>query len=76
MFRCTACQSNEFQLMLQPGHQGKVEVRCNEFNEILLLVNNREFIADLLFMNQFALCKACGGIRIWEYHFPEHKMAM
>jgi hypothetical protein len=70
MFQCTACQATEFQLMLQPGHKGTVEVRCNEFNEILVQVNSREFIADLLFMNQFAVCRQCGGIRTWQYHFP------
>ena len=49
MFRCTDCQSTEFQLMLQPGQQGKVEVRTNEHQELVLTVNKKEFIADLLF---------------------------
>lgn len=62
--------------MLQPEQRGKVEVRCNEFNEIMVVVNNREFVADLLFMNQFAVCKCCGGIRTWQYHFPQQSIAM
>jgi hypothetical protein len=76
MFQCTACQSSEFQLMLQPGQQGKVEARTNEHQELVLIVNQKEFIADLLFMNQFALCKACGGMKTWQYFFPKQKMAM
>ncbi len=76
MFRCTDCQSTAFQLMLQPGHKGKVDARTNEHQELVLTVNKKEFIADLLFMNQFALCKACGGVKKWEYYFPKSKMAM
>jgi hypothetical protein len=76
MFRCTSCQSTEFQLMLQPGQQGRVDVRTNEHQELVLTVNKREFIADLLFMNQFALCKCCGAVKKWEYFFPKRKIAI
>jgi len=62
--------------MLQPGQQGKVEARTNEHQELVLTVNKKEFIADLLFMNQFALCKCCGGIKKWEYFFPKRKIAI
>jgi hypothetical protein len=76
MFKCKECGSTEFQLVVHPDHQGMVDVHCNEFNEVVVTANNREFIADLMFMNQFAVCKDCGAIKNWEYFFPEHRLAM
>jgi hypothetical protein len=69
MFRCKTCGSTEFQLVLHPDYQGKVEITRNEHEEVLIVANNQEFIADLMFMNQFAVC-GCGDIRKWEYFFP------
>ncbi|HEY9744671.1 MAG TPA: hypothetical protein V6C99_00480 [Oculatellaceae cyanobacterium] len=71
MFQCKNCRSNEFQLMLQPNYQGTVEVGCNEFDEVVITVNQQTFIADLMFMNQFAVCQDCGAIKSWDYFFPE-----
>jgi hypothetical protein len=70
MFKCKACYSTEFQLMLQPGFQGNVLIRNNEFHEVVVSVGSQEFVADLMFMNQFAVCKECGSIKCWEYFFP------
>lgn len=70
MFKCKECDSTDFQLVVQPGFKGNVQVRCNEFNEVVVSAGSQEFIADLMFMNQFAVCKGCGGIRTWEYFFP------
>jgi len=69
MFKCKECNSTEFQLVIHPDYQGMVEVSCNEFNEVLVTANNQEFIADLMFMNQFAVCSNCGAIKSWEYFF-------
>jgi hypothetical protein len=76
MFKCKECHSTEFQLVVHPDYEGTVEISCNEFNEVLVKAGSREFIADLMFMNQFAVCKHCGAIKAWEYFFPEAKMAM
>lgn len=71
MFQCKNCRATEFQLMVQPGYQGTVEVSYNEFDEVVLQVNGKSFVADLMFMNQFAVCKECDAIKSWEYYFPK-----
>lgn len=73
MFQCKRCHSNEFQLMLQQNYQGTVEVSCNDFNEVVITVNQQAFIADLMFMNQFAVCKGCGAFKCWDYFFPTNE---
>lgn len=71
MFQCKSCHATEFQLVIHPSYQGTVEVGCNEFNEVVVTVNQQSFVADLLFMNQYAVCKQCEAIKNWEYFFPE-----
>ncbi|MBX2860749.1 MAG: hypothetical protein KTR14_05915 [Vampirovibrio sp.] len=56
--------------MVNPKLQIEVEVRKNEFDEILIATPNKEFVADLMFMNQFAVCAGCDAIHCWEYYFP------
>ncbi len=70
MFKCQACGSTEFKLMVQPSFQGEIEISTNANDEVVIEANQKSFIADLLFMNQFALCKACEAIRSWVYYFP------
>lgn len=63
--------------MVHPDYNDQVVVRCNDLNEVVITVNQQEFIADLMFMNQFAVCRDCGGIRNWDYFFPEaQRLAM
>ena len=76
MFKCRECQSTEFQLVVQKDFKGQVDVGANEFNEVVVRANGQEFIADLMFMNQFAVCKGCEGIKTWEYFFHEPVSAM
>jgi hypothetical protein len=71
MFKCRECESTEFKLMLQPSFQGSVDISNNENNEVIIRVNEKEFVADLMFMNQFAVCAACESIRCWDYYFPK-----
>lgn len=71
MFKCRECNSTEFKLMLQPSFQGKVDIDTNENNEVVVKVNGKEFVADLMFMNQFAICRECEAIKSWEYYFPK-----
>ena len=71
MFKCRECNSTEFQLVVSPNFGGQVEITTNEHKEVVIKVNNQEFIADLMFMNQFGVCQGCGGIKNWEYFFPE-----
>jgi hypothetical protein len=33
------------------------------------VANGQEFIADLMFINQFAVCRQCEAIKSWEYFF-------
>ncbi|MEB3287301.1 MAG: hypothetical protein VKJ04_07345 [Vampirovibrionales bacterium] len=70
MFKCKDCDSLLFDLVLQPEYQGSVAIRINEHQEVEVAINEQSFVADLMFMNQFALCKDCGSIKRWEYYFP------
>jgi hypothetical protein len=62
MFKCRECQSTEFKLMLQPSFAGNIDISNNEHHEVVIKVNGKEFIADLMFMNQFAVCADCEAI--------------
>jgi hypothetical protein len=73
MFQCKKCQTTEFRLVIHPDYQGTVEVGCNEFDEVVVTANQQTFVADLMFMNQFAVCQQCDAIKNWEYYFPEPK---
>lgn len=75
MFKCRQCGSTQFKLMLQPSFEGQVDISTNENHEVVVQVNGKEFIADLLFMNQFAICRECEAIKSWEYHFPKNSAA-
>lgn len=70
MFKCRECGSTEFNLVINPDYDGMVEVKVNEHEEVVVLAGSQEFIADLMFMNQFAVCNDCGGIKKWQYFFP------
>lgn len=72
MFKCKDCDSTEFNLVMQPNYKGDIVVQTNEHQEVEVLVNGQVFTADLKFVNQFAVCKTCSGIRCWEYYFPKH----
>lgn len=58
--------------MLNPAFKGTVTVTTNEHDEVVIEARGRQFVADLLFMNQYALCK-CGAMRQWDYFFPQVK---
>jgi hypothetical protein len=77
MFKCKDCDSTDFQLVVRPDYNGPVvEITSNEHNEVVVRANNQEFIADLMFMNQFAVCRNCGAIKSWDYFFHNPEMAM
>lgn len=76
MFKCKECSSTEFQLVVQPEYEGLVEISENEHREVVVRAGSQEFIADLMFMNQFAVCRNCGSIKSWEYFFPDVMKAM
>lgn len=76
MFKCRECHSTEFQLVIHPDFDGLVEIHTNEHHEVVIKINNQEFIADLMFMNQFGVCQGCGAIKNWEYFFPERLQAV
>ena len=73
MFVCKRCGSKEFRLEVQAQFRDQMEISINEHDETVVRVGTREIVADLLFMNQFAICGACGGIKQWEYDFPKEK---
>lgn len=72
MFKCRVCGSTDFNLAVRPGYAGKLEVTHNEEADVIIVTDQREFIADLMFMNQFAVC-ICGEIKTWEYFYPKQK---
>lgn len=71
MFKCQGCGSTDFRLTVEEGCKASVEIEHNAFNEVLIKINNDEFIADLPFMNQFAVCQSCNNIKCWDYFFEE-----
>lgn len=56
--------------MVNPKYQGAIDITVNEYGDVEITVNGKTFTADLMFMNQFALCKGCGEKRQWEYSYP------
>lgn len=77
MFRCTSCKkTDKFELMFSPDYTGDKNfiVKINSRDELILTVDGYEFVPDLDFMNNHAVCKYCGNINCWEYYFPKfHK---
>ncbi len=71
MFKCKSCGSTEFQLTIHPEYAGRVQVHTNEYDEVVVKADSKEFIADLMFINQYGVCKSCEAIKDWEYHFPK-----
>ena len=62
MFKCKNCNSiDKFELMFSPDYKGKkrFSYSYNENNEIEMLVDGYTFVPDLMFMNQFAVCRYC-----------------
>ncbi len=75
MFKCRSCGAVEFTLVLQSSFQGDVQIYTQDSGDVIIKVNDKEFIADLMFMNQFALCKGCDAIHCWEYYYPQNNTA-
>ncbi len=73
MFKCQECGSTQFKLMLQPSFQGAVDIYTNDNKDVIVKVNDKEFVADLMFMNQFAVCSGCEAIKSWQYHYPKEQ---
>ena len=70
MFKCKNCKSTDkFELMFSPDYQGNksFKLNYNSKNEIEITVDGYTFVPDLTFMNQFAVCKYCGQIYMWDY---------
>ncbi len=70
MFVCKNCKSTDkFELMFSPEYHGskKFSHTYNPNNEIEITVDGYTFVPDLMFMNQFAVCKYCGQIYMWDY---------
>jgi hypothetical protein len=76
MFKCKECGSTDFKLVVQPGYKGQINISHNDHNEVVVMTNQQEFVADLMFMNQFAVCRQCDGIKSWEYFFRKRACAM
>ncbi|MDD3149481.1 MAG: hypothetical protein PHV68_01485 [Candidatus Gastranaerophilales bacterium] len=77
MFKCKNCKSvDKFELMLSPDYQGKgnFSQKINDRDEIIMNVDGYEFVPDLDFMNNHAVCRYCGSIGKWECFYPKfHK---
>ena len=70
MFICKNCKSvDKFELMFSPEYQGSktFKHKYNSKNEIEITVDGYTFVPDLVFMNQFAVCKYCGQSYMWDY---------
>ncbi|MCA9798854.1 MAG: hypothetical protein KC476_03795 [Cyanobacteria bacterium HKST-UBA06] len=76
MFRCNACGSTEFSLMPQPHLKADIRIEVTEDEDVMIHVEgHRSFLADLYFMNQFAVCSTCNEIGQWAYHYPKSAQA-
>lgn len=76
MFICKNCKSiDKFELMFSPDYTGSREFsRCyNSRNELEISVDGYNFIPDLRFMNEHAVCKYCGQIYIWDYDMRKNE---
>jgi len=70
MFICKNCKTKDkFELMFSPNYKGNKSFKheYNSKNEIEITVDGYTFVPDLTFMNQFAVCKYCGHIYMWDY---------
>ena len=69
MFRCCNCKNKDkFELMFSDDYKGnrKFVQKYNGKNQIEITVDGYTFVPTLDFMNQYAVCKYCGQIYIWE----------
>jgi hypothetical protein len=71
MFKCTQCGSTEFQLVLQQGQTVPVSMTVAPNRDVVLTVGGRQYVADLPFMNRYAVCRQCESIRKWAYFYPD-----
>lgn len=70
MFICKNCKSiDKFELMFSPDYKGSKSFKhkYNDKGDIEITVDGYTFTPDLTFMNQFAVCKYCGQIYMWDY---------
>ncbi len=75
MFKCKACDSTEFKLVVHPDFEGSVEITTNEHNEVIVQAGQQRFTADLMFINQFGVCSRCGATKEWDYFFVDKQEA-
>jgi hypothetical protein len=70
MFKCSQCSSTEFQLVLQQGQSVPVSMSIAPNNDVMLTIAGKSYIADLPFMNRYAVCRQCESVRKWTYYYP------
>ncbi|MBQ3311259.1 hypothetical protein IJG72_04205 [bacterium] len=69
MYRCSNCKSiDKFELMFSDDYKGNRNFmqKYNNRKEIEITIDDYTFIPTLDFMNEYAVCKYCGQIYIWE----------
>lgn len=71
MFQCQQCQSTKFKLQLHTGVDTQVTITTNEHDDVVINAGNQSFVADLSFMNRFALCADCESKKQWAYYYPD-----
>jgi hypothetical protein len=73
MFKCGQCGSSEFQLVLQQGRTQEVpiDLQITPDQDMRIVVGGQSYLADLPFMNRYAVCRHCESIRKWRYHYPK-----
>jgi hypothetical protein len=59
----------------QPGVDTPVQIKSTDDGHVWITVNNRTFTADLPFMNRFGICRACEGIKKWQYYYPNGRQS-
>ena len=70
MYRCSNCKNiDKFELMFSDDYKGshKFFQKYNNRHQIEITIDGYTFIPTLDFMNNYAVCKYCGQVYIWEY---------
>jgi hypothetical protein len=69
MFQCRCCGHSTFTVETVPGLPHTVEILPGggQAGETLIRVGTYEFVADLMFLNEFATCAQCEATGEWTY---------
>lgn len=66
-FYCQQCDGQEFELLIQSQYEAKVHLSVDEGGNISIAWQDKQYTADLPFMNKFCTCAQCKSFGQWAY---------